>query len=219
MEDGRRIRAVRRARRGHGVILVLEDGSELNCSDEARVAAGLCAGQAVTDDLLAVLMEADERAAVHEAALRLLERRPRTALEIQRRLGRRGVSEEAATGEIDRLRHAGLIDDERFAAAWVEERARLTPRSQRLLRAELRQHGVSAETAEAATAAVDDEEAALVLARRKAAGGRWGDERTFAARVGGFLERRGFGYDVAARAVRTAWRERERADSTGHRGE
>lgn len=217
MGEGRRIQAVRRARRGRGVVLVLDDGSELSCSGEAQAAVGAVAGAQVTDDMLARLKTADERAMAHEAALRLLAHRPRTAMDLRRRLGQRGLGEETTAAEIDRLRGAGLIDDERFAAAWVEERSRLAPRSRRLLRAELRARGVIAETAATAAAAIDDEATALALARQKAASGRWGDERAFAARVGGFLQRRGFAYEAAARAVRIAWQELE--DAAGDRGD
>jgi regulatory protein len=126
---------------------------------------------------------------------------------MRRRLAMRGVDEETIAEELERLQRAGLLDDEAFARAWVDERERLSPRGSRMLRLELRRHGIAAEQVEAATAGVDDHETALELARRKAHGVAASDFRTFVTRVGGFLQRRGFDHETVMEATRTAWNE------------
>ena len=128
--------------------------------------------------------------------------------EIRRRLALRGIDEETIEQEVERLQRAGLLDDEAFARAWVEERERLSPRGSRMLRFELRRHGVADDQVEAATANLDDRGTAVELARRKARNVSAPDFRTFAARVGGFLQRRGFDHETVMAATRAAWSDR-----------
>ncbi|MYE32369.1 MAG: regulatory protein RecX [Chloroflexi bacterium] len=143
----------------------------------------------------ASVLETDVPAAV-QRGLALIAQRPRTAADLRDRLGDRS---EPATAEaaISRLTELGYVDDAAWATAYVA-RTRSSERSTRMLRAELREHGVTAETAEEALDAHDDDEAAITAARRLARG-RAPDER--ARRLHGALARRGFGFDVIERAL------------------
>ncbi len=154
----------------------------------------------------------DREVPVHEAALGLLSHRARSVAEMRRRLAMRGADEGTVEEEVERLQRAGLLDDGAFARAWVEERERLSPRGARMLRFELRRHGIAAEEVEAAVATLDDRATALGLARRKARGVAGTDFRTFAAKVGGFLQRRGFDHETVVEATRAAWSEGGRGD-------
>ena len=145
------------------------------------------------------------KVSAHDAALGLLSLRARSVAEMRRRLTMRGVDDDAIEEEVERLKRAGLLDDEAFARAWVEERERLSPRGSRMLRLELRRHGIAADQVEAATAGLDDRETALELARQKARSVPATEFRTFAAKVGGFLQRRGFDHETVMAATRAAW--------------
>ncbi len=83
-------------------------------------------------------------------ALRFLAQRPRSEQEVRRRLRRAGVAEAAEEAVISQLRQNALVDDTAFAEYWVEQRQSFRPRGARLLRAELRQHGIDTRAAEAA---------------------------------------------------------------------
>ena len=146
----------------------------------------------------------DGAEAAHEAALRLLAHRPRAERELAERLRRRGFPAATVEAEVARLRRAGLLDDERFARAWVESRA---GRGRLLLRRELLARGVPAALAGEAVAAVDDRETALALARRRAPRLAGLEFRQFRARLGGFLARRGIAHEEIDEAVRAAWAE------------
>lgn len=148
----------------------------------------------------------------HDMALGLLSHRARSVAEIRRRLAMGGVDEETVEAEVARLQRVGLLDDEAFARAWVEERERLSPRGSRMLRLELRRHGISDDQIQRATSDVDDRETAIELARQKARGVGATDFRTFAAKVGGFLQRRGFDHETVIDATRRAWTELGRRD-------
>jgi regulatory protein len=84
----------------------------------------------------------DDPAVVLEAAARFLEARPRSVVEVRRRLGRAGYQSELIEGAIVRLGELGILDDEAFGKAWVESRDRARPRGEIALRRELSLKGV-----------------------------------------------------------------------------
>ncbi|MBA3876622.1 MAG: recombination regulator RecX [Anaerolinea sp.] len=163
-------------------------------------------------------------AVVLEAALRFLEARRRSVAEVRRRLTDAGYREELVTTAIERLAELGILDDDAFAAQWVESRDRARPRGERALRVELRQKGVDPETiaralgqrdtpegggAEGAVSA--DEVAAQRLLARHAGGlRRIADLRARRQRAYATLARHGFAPEVCGSVV-AAWL----ADATG----
>lgn len=145
-----------------------------------------------------------------DTALRFLAQRPRTEYEVRERLRRAGVDQAAIEGVLGQLRQHRLLDDTAFAQQWVEQRQMARPRGARLLRSELRQHGVEAATAEAAAAVLDESaeaDAYRAAARRARQLGEL-DERAFRQRLGQFLARRGFGWDTIGPVVERLWSER-----------
>jgi SOS response regulatory protein OraA/RecX len=112
--------------------------------------------------------EIDDPEVVLEAAARFLEARPRSVVEVRRRLGRAGYRSELVEGAIARLTELGMLDDAEFARLWVESRDRAHPRGEHALIIELRQKGIDAPTI-----------AATLKARREAAV-RWEDAPTLA---------------------------------------
>ncbi|MCC7365920.1 MAG: RecX family transcriptional regulator [Dehalococcoidia bacterium] len=202
-----RIIDVRSAGRGRHRLLVLDDGREFVFSDEACDTVGIDAGKAATEELFEELDAAEQRVSAHEAALRLLSNRARSAQEMRTRLAMRGIAPDTIEDEITRLQRAGLLDDEKFARAWVEDRKRTAPRGRRMLRYELLGRGIEPESVDLVTRDIDDLETAVTLARGKARGSALESWETFFAKVGGFLQRRGFDYGVCAEATRRVWGE------------
>jgi len=198
------IRGLRRKRRK----LILDDGREFVFGEEACERLHVRKGSTATPELITELESEDRKAGLHEAALNLLSYRMRSEAELRRRLRMRGADDEAIDAELERLRNAGLVDDTRFAEMWVGERTNSSPRSSRMLRAELRAKGVAATTSVDATSDVDDDGAALALARSRARRISAPDFQAFHAKVGGALQRRGFDFATTQRAVRVAWSER-----------
>lgn len=142
-----------------------------------------------------------------EAALRYLRPRPRSVWEVRQRLLRRGVDPQAIEGVVARLQERGLLDDGAFASFWIENRESFRPRGRHLLEQELRQRGVSPQVLQPRLEGLDEEASAIRAAGKKARGLAGADYATFAAKVGGFLRRRGFPYEVASTVTRRLWRE------------
>jgi regulatory protein len=160
------------------------------------VAARLAIGQELDEAAIARLRGADDVEQVYERALKFLAPRPRSEDEVRRRLKQRAVEPGIVDSVVERLRRAGLLDDQAFANYWVENRASFRPRSRRALRAELRQKGLSEEAVRAALETADDSSTASTVAAQRARrlAGLPRDE--FRRKLGEFLARRGFGYDV-----------------------
>ena len=142
-------------------------------------------------------------------ALRYLAQRPRSEQEVRRRLRQSGADEAAVDGVLAQLREHGLVDDAAFAQYWLEQRQTFRPRGARLVRAELRQHGIAAADADAAaeTTEVSAAEDAYRAAQRRARQLASTDERAFKTRLAQFLARRGFAWDTIAPVVDRLWRE------------
>ena len=144
-----------------------------------------------------------------DVALRFLAQRPRSEMEIRRRLRRAGIEEAEIEPVLVRLRQHGVADDVEFARYWAEQRQTFKPRGAKLLRAELRQHGIDATAADAAAATVVDSAAddAYRAAGRRARVLSRTDERVFKARLGQFLARRGFDWETVAQTTDRLWSE------------
>lgn len=196
--------------------------SRYNLSLDGRFAFGLDAAIVLAESLSVgqELSEADEQRLratederrLFDAAVRFLAPRPRSRVEVRRRLlrprpNRATPTPDAVDRILDRLQQLELLDDRQFADFWVENRERFSPRSARALGQELRQRGVSRELVDEVASADRDEERALAAGRQRMRSLAGLDYETFRARLGGFLMRRGFGYGAAAATVRALWEE------------
>jgi regulatory protein len=177
----------------------------LELSAELVLAEPLRVGDEVDEARLAELDAKDQPWKARDAALSLLSYRARTAVELKRRLKRKGFDDDVAASTVERLDRLGVVDDAAFAESFVRDRVRLKPRGPRRLAGELRAKGVDEDTARAAIAEVMEREEATELDLAHAAAARWkpraGEDPARARiRLQGFLARRGFG-DDAVRAV------------------
>jgi regulatory protein len=171
-------------------------------------AAWLKVGQVISDEKIAELKAADDREVTLQRTLNFLNYRARSVTEVRRYLEGRRCSEETIAYVLERLQNNGLLNDESFAGAWVENRTEFRPRSKRALRMELRQKGIADETIENAIAGVDEEELAYQAGLKQS--GKWKDLdwQDFRKKLYEFLLRRGFNYDVISEVARKIWDER-----------
>ncbi len=172
------------------------------------VAAWLHVGQALSEDRIERLQQEDALETAYQRALLVLSYRPRSEKEVQRKLTEAGYDEAVRQAVLERLRNGGLVGDEQFAQAWVENRQAFRPRSKRMLAAELRQKGVGNEEIERALRdAVDDETMAYEAGARYARKLAEADWETFRKRLSGYLGRKGFGYETVSVVARRIWQE------------
>ncbi len=150
---------------------------------------------------------ADPEAVARAICLRLLTMAPKTRAQLADALRKRDVPEEAANAVLERFSEVGLIDDEAFAAAWVNSRHTGRGLARRALAQELRRRGVAEETVKDAVGRLDpDEEAetARRLVERKLAATRGVEPQARMRRLVGMLARKGYSPGLAFRVVREA---------------
>ena len=206
--------------------LHLDGHFALGLGGAAVVAAGLYVGMELSEADLERLRQTEAERRLWDAALRFLAPRPRSRAEVRRRLlaprpgrarshDREAPAPEAVERVLNRLQEQGLLDDQQFAAFWVENRDRFSPRGSRAIAQELRQRGVSRETVEETASPELDEERALAAGRQRLRSVAGLDFAAFRTKLGPFLLRRGFSYEVAREAVRRLWGETHGKDGPG----
>lgn len=166
-------------------------------------------GLELTPEQVTDLLAEDQRHLALQAAAAMIARRPRSERQVRQALRRRKLDDEAITSCVERLKDARLLDDEDYARHYTESRDRTSPRSQRLLQQELLVAGVAREVAAAAVAEVSNEDAAYRVAERRRRSLDNLDEGTYRSRLGSYLQRRGFSWDIARSTVDRCWRELE----------
>jgi len=152
--------------------------------------------------------QASSEDAAKEAALRILERGPRTEQEVFDRLLARGFVQDAVERAVERLRRVSLLDDRAFMRSFLRTEIPRRPQGRRLLLVKLKRRGIPAalleeldqllaEDPDLADRSLDTEEgrarAALAeVARRNVRH----DPVERARRVQGALIRRGFDWNT-----------------------
>ncbi len=177
----------------------------LTITEETFIRFGLFDGQAMDPERLQEVELADGVSRAMAEAHRLIDHRMRTRRELAVRLRSKGRPDEVIDQVLDRLEHAGLIDDGRFARLWIDERLRRRPAGLSLLRRELRQKWIDAEVVEAAleesASREGESERAYEALRRQSHRYARLDRDAAHRRMVAFLGRRGFGQAVIYQVV------------------
>jgi regulatory protein len=171
---------------------------------------GLRIGQDLSPDQLEQLHHEEALQQATNRALNYLSFRPRSREEVRRYLRKKETPSELIDTVMQRLDDLGLINDQSFTEFWIESRERSHPKGAQALKNELRMKGVKRELVDELVNDEQDEEHALRAGRKKAAllvRQSEMDFKTFRARLGPFLQRRGFSYEVCTRVVRALWKE------------
>lgn len=172
----------------------------------------LTEGRALTQLEIEELAHEDILERAYAAALNFLSYRPRSRREVADYFRRKKTDPNVSEAVMERLDRLGVLDDREFARFWLDNRQRFRPRGTRALRVEMRRKGLDTEVIEEALATIDDEYAlACEAGARKVRSFESLPEDEFRRKMLAFLQRRGFGYDVAAEATKTLLESRDQA--------
>ena len=171
---------------------------------------GLRLEQELTPEQLEQLQSEEVEQRAVDRALNFLSYRPRSREEVRRYLRRKETPPEIIETALARLDRLDFVNDRTFAGFWIESREHFSPRGARALKNELRMKGVERDVVDELVNDEQDEERALRAGRKKAVTlvkASNIDYATFRNRLGSFLQRRGFGYQVVTKTVRELWKE------------
>jgi len=194
--------------RDRRVNVFLDGRLAFSLSAEVVLKEGLRAGQELSETDRERLAGADNRQKCLNAAYRLLAVRPRSEQEIRQRLQKRGFESDHLEKAIASLKEKGLLDDGAFARFWKDNRQSFRPRSRRLTALELRRKGVDGAAIATAVNEIDEGESAYRAALSRARRLITSDYQEFRRRLGQYLVRRGFDYDIIQQTVDKIWTER-----------
>ena len=132
--------------------------------------------------------------------------RNRSEKEIREYLVKKKASEEVIARIITSLKEHKFLNDETFARSWVLSRARLKPKGKALLKIELRQKGIAEDLIGKVLDEVQEEipdelEQAKSLIIKRMERMRGASREEIYAKIGGFLARRGFSWEIIKKAI------------------
>jgi regulatory protein len=175
----------------------------------SSVASALQVGQQLSERDGAELQNRDAIHKAQEHAVHFLRYRPRSRSELEAYLRGKGFVEQAIQAVTEKFGELKWLDDKLFSQFWVANREDFRPRSRRALRMELRHKGIDSETIEESLQEVDEATSAYRAVQERARRLANLDYQTFRRRLGGFLQRRGFGYETIKATVERLWAEQQ----------
>jgi regulatory protein len=211
LEGSREMMEITGLRAGKGrekrVNVFLDGKPALDLLLEVALKEGLKVGQELSESRLEALAGLDRYQRCLNAAMRYLGYRPRSESEVRQRLLKRGFGGDVMEKALASLKERGLVDDTAFARFWKDNRESFSPRSRRLTGLELRRKGLAGDVIEAVTGEIDESDSAYRAALVKARRLPLADFQLFRRRLGAYLGRRGFGYDIINETVTRVWKE------------
>lgn len=142
----------------------------------------------------------------YKAAITYLSYRPRSVQEVTAYLHKKHIPVDRIHAIITLLQKQKFLDDSAFARMWVHARLTHNPKSQRYIAHELREKGIGEDIIENVFTETQNErksdfdQAVSLLEKRKQHYVSLPRD-TLYRRVGGYLERRGFSYEVIRKSI------------------
>jgi regulatory protein len=198
-----------RAKKGRmkQVSVFLDGQIAFNLLAEVALKEGLRVGQELSPSRRETLADLDRYQRCLNAAIRYLGYRPRSETEVRQRLKKHGFTGDVTEKVITRLKEQGLVDDSAFARFWKDNRESFSPRSRRQTKMELTRKGLGSDVIEPVIKEIDESDSAYRAALGRARRLPLVDYQAFRRRLGAYLGRRGFSYDIINETVARVWKE------------
>ena len=191
----------RQARVGSNRFNISLDGSyAFTVSDLDLSMSGLRVGQELTAQEVEEFSQNASEAKAYALALRYLGVRVRSRRELTDYLARKGCESQESDAALERLEGIGLVDDLRFAQAWIADRMAVRPRSRMRLSQELAAKGVARDIVDIALQELEPEKEVNTLKDliiRKQRSGGYTDPK----KLIGYLQRQGYRWDLIKEAL------------------
>ena len=173
--------------------IFVDEKYSFSLSENALLESRLHSGQELSKEQVGEFKKLSADDKLYNRALRYVAMRPRTRWEIETYLSRKEASPALVEQIVNKLSNIDLLNDEKFARAFIADRKLLRPTSRRKLIMELRKKHIDNDVIEAALAEdTPDERATLreVIARKRRQTKYQDDLKLMQ-----YLARQGFNYD------------------------
>ncbi|OGM16583.1 hypothetical protein A2V56_04610, partial [Candidatus Woesebacteria bacterium RBG_19FT_COMBO_42_9] len=154
--------------------------------------------QELTEKEIEEIVKKAEFQKTYDKLLRFAMVRPRSEKEITDYFRRKKVHESLQEKLLEKIKHLELIDDEKFAKWWVEQRLAFKPKSQRIMIYELRIKGIAKDIIDKVLGetVIDEEKMAQELLEKKAYRWKNFEPRIRRQKKSQYLAGKGFSWDV-----------------------
>lgn len=177
----------------------MDEKYSLSLSESQLADSGLHTGQELTDKDIKAYKQQSDIGKLYERTLKWLALRARSEWEIDTYLARICKDDPSQQELKQKVAGLGLVDDQAFAAAWVDSRRSTKATSKRKLWVELKQKHVPGDIIEQVLASdeTDEREVVRSLIERKMTKSQYRDKQKLIA----YLARQGFRYEDIKQAL------------------
>ena len=186
------------------VSIYIDNKFAFGLTDEIRYKYNLKVDDVIEQEFIDDILKAEELNKVIYNALNLLSYRQRSEKEIYDSLKRKGFDDANIDKAIEYLKSYKYLDDNAFATSFINDKKHLNKLGSTRIKYELIKKGVSKEIIETTLEIDSDEEyeVALELASKKINNYKGQDKNAIYRKLGGFLQRKGYPYDVVSKVLR-----------------
>jgi len=185
--------------------IFLNEQYAFSVHEDVLIGRRLLKGKKIEDEEIVSILKEDEKTKIWQRSIKYLSYRPRTTKEVTDYLLQLEYEPELIYEVIEKLQNEKWLDDRRYAEEFTIQRVNLKPRGKMLIAQELKQKGISYDLIDASLELLDSDkeyQMAFQLASKKFKQYKNNDWIKVQTKVGGFLQRKGFSYDLVARVLR-----------------
>ena len=191
--------------RKHERVNIYIDGKfAFGLSLELQVKYDLYKDKEVTQDFIDDVVKAEEQNKVLNSAFNLLSYSQRSTQEIYDKLMRKGYEEEYVLKAIDYCKERNYLNDKAYAENFIKDKTNINKYGSVRIKYDLIAKGISRDIIdEVLDLEYEDEYSrAFELAEKKIKSYRNDDRNAIYRKLGGFLQRRGYTYDVVSKVLK-----------------
>lgn len=207
--------------KGNSVRIELDDGENLIIPVDISSVYSMKAGSSLSDTQYRQLKDESERFLCREKALSFLAARGRSGFEVRQFLKKKGFSLYILNETVQHLYDSRYLDDYAYALNYIRIKKSAKTIGKNVLIRELNSRGVPRSIISRAIresfAEIDDKEEIYLLARKKF--DSLGARKNRIAKVGQFLQGRGFEFDVIRSVLERLKGEGEKSNDINGRGD
>lgn len=189
--------------------IFIDDKFAFGVSSELRYKYDLHIGKEITDDFINDVLKAEEQNKVLNHAFNILSYSQNSKKGLYTKLMRKGYEEEFVLKAIEYCEERNYINDKLYAENFIKDKTNINKYGPNKVRYDLISKGVSKDIIdEVLVIDSDDEyERAIELANKRIKSYKNDDKAAIYRKLGGFLQRRGYTYDVVSKVLREVLKE------------
>lgn len=199
-----KITAIKQQRNDRRVNVYLDSDFGFGIDLESFVVLRLKVGQELSEEEIEEIVKKAEFQKTLDKLLRFATLRPRSKKEVTDYFKRKKVHKSLQDKLFNRLKRLELVDDEKFAKWWVEQRQNFKPRSKRILNNELRIKGIEKDLIDKILSEISIDEFTIAKQELEKRAYKWErlDPKSAHKKKMEYLLRKGFVWEVVEKVVK-----------------